>query len=183
MSEQLFRDLASAIQGGDPERIAEILHDLRRTGPAQSPERVALVEPLLRHSDGYVRRVAISVLCSVWRVPRLRPVAHDLWRHDPDEEIRSAALVGWTAYDEAVGDPAVGDALLQVMLDRDEPRSLRTTAYNCMFSVCRVPAAQRPSVHRVVADPDRLIDWALVWRLLAGLGVDLSGYRPPDGAG
>lgn len=179
MSDQLFRDLANAIQGDDPEIITEFLHDIRRTGPAQSPERIALVEPLLSHADWYVRRVAISVLCSRWRVPHLKEVAHDLWQHDPNEEIRCAALLGWTSYNEHIGNPEVAETLLKIMLDPHEENLFRASAYNCLLSVCEVPAPERPRPSLKVAERT---DWALVWRLVGGLGVDLSPYRPPEGS-
>ena len=143
MSDQLFRDLANAIQGGDPERITELLHDIRRAGPAKTPERIALVEPLLHHTDWTVRHAALFVLCSRWRLPHLREVARDLWEHDPNEEIRCAALLGWTSYNEHIGNP------------------------------------EWPRVSYKVTERT---DWALVWRLVGSLGVDLSPYRPPGRA-
>lgn len=179
MPEQLDRDLASAIQSHQPERISDILHHIRRTGPVGSPERIALVEPLLAHEDWTVRQGALFALCSRWQVPHLRAVARAIWESDPEVEVRSAALLGWASYDEAIGNPKVAEALLQVMLDQQEETRLRGTAWLCLLSVCRVPPDERP---RISSKIDERTDWALVWRLVGGLGVDLSPYRPPPGA-
>lgn len=176
MSEQLFRDLANAIQGGDPELIAELLNDIRRAGPAKTPERIALVEPLLRHPDWTVRHAALFVLCSRWRLPHLREVARDLWEHDPNEEIRCAALLGWTSYNEHIGNPQVAETLLKIMLDPKEDDLFRASAYSCLLSVCELPGPEWPRVSHKVAERT---DWALVWRLVGGLGVDMSPYEPP----
>lgn len=176
MSEQLFRDLGIAIQGGDPDRIASLLHDIRRAGSARSPERIALVEPLLHHPAWAVRHGALFVLCARWRLPHLRDVAWDLWERDPDEEVRCAALLGWASYDEHIGNPAVAETLLRIMLDPQEEDRVRACAYGSLLSVCKVPGPERPRISLKVA---QRTDWSYVWRLVGGLGVDLTPYQPP----
>lgn len=179
MSEQLFHDLSGAITRGDPREISDILHDIRRSGLASSPTRTALVEPLLQHPDWTVRQAAIWVLCVRWSVPHLREVAWRFWEQDPEEEVNCIALLGWSHYPENIGTPAAGETLLKIMLDESREDRVRACAYSCLFTVCQIPGVDRPRISHKVTERT---DWALVWRLVGGLGVDLSPYRPPPGA-
>lgn len=170
-----FHPLQQAISSGVADDIASALHDLKREGPSATPAAIALAEPLLQHPDWQVRHAGLYLLCVRWRVPHLRAIAWEMWATDPDIEVRRAALAGWCAYDEARGNPEVGERLLQIMLDSDLDEALRVSAHICLYPVCRVPPGERP---RISSKMERT-NWALVWRLLAHIGVDLTPYAFP----
>ncbi|MHB2020050.1 MAG: HEAT repeat domain-containing protein [Candidatus Xenobia bacterium] len=115
------------------------------------------VVPYLDSEDEQLRSAAIRVLGFYWTLPEFRDKAWEMFRSDPDLDVRQVALMSWGAYYNESHDPHVLRLLGQIFSDPNEDPGTRGGAYMSAQYVAGVPG---PDKRDVSDDPDGLIDWA-----------------------
>jgi len=95
------------------------------------------VYPYVKDTNSEYRAEAIRTLGWGTRLldPDFKSSVHDIWLHDPDEEVKIAALASWTDYYRYSEDPKILLELYHILISQDYSIEIKTCVLDGMFEV------------------------------------------------
>jgi hypothetical protein len=142
-----------------------------KAGLKQHEKRIA---QYLKESEPRLRSAAIRVLAFYWQMPAYRQVAASLML-DPADEVRSVAVMSWASYDTHKRDPDTLRSLYRIIVDDNESRRVRDSAYTSFFSVYLPTNAGFP---KPALQLDKTIEECVDWKRLDAAIEDSGAWRP-----
>lgn len=96
----------------------------------------------LSHNDSEARRAAIIVLGTHWQVPEVIDTLENLWRNDPEELVRVAALIAWSGYFAKTKNKPAMKKLFQILIDDVEELQVLIEALAGIFRISGLELSQ-----------------------------------------
>lgn len=155
---------ANDLQGWlDPDDLLKALFQLSQSASGgQQVEIREAIAALIEHEDADVRQEALRLLLIAWKLGSYRDKAAAVLRTDPEGEVRATAAFGVAAlstFSSRLDNVAL---LLEILLDREQPTSVRGAAYEALLIIHRRP--RFPPISRGFI-PTEDVDWKWVDQL------------------
>ena len=169
---QLAADLgAGLVPRGE---VARVILRLGREGYVMAWARV---EPFLEDADPAVRRAALQVLVSDWKMDQYRERAEELCDRDPDPDVRRFASTCLGILYQSTGDRRTLRRLAEICRREAESPRIRGAAY---VSILRVVGRRGRDIP-FIGNADDLaarVDWRLVDACAAERWDELPNEKP-----
>ena len=170
MADMTEDEIKRALAGEAGEGEYELCSALMQVGKRRLLEFRSDVDRHLTSSNPAVRGAAIQAAAFHWRLPEYREVAQRMAEAEEDALTRSYAVTAWSSYHAASKDKDVMGRLRDLLYDRQLPWEVRDAAYRGLMVVGGLDRRRFP-LKRPFPDFDRKVDWSLIERLLAEVGL------------
>ncbi len=103
---------------------------------------------LLDHEDKIIRKEAVALLGFTTRlhVPEFRDKAYEIFLNDPDDSVKSTALIAWVSYFFKSNNPKVLEILYAILIDNNNSFNIREMSYCGIFSTIDLLFAERVNI-------------------------------------
>lgn len=106
------------------------------------------------------------------KLPTFKNKAYEIWKTDPEEEVREVALISWAGYYYETKDPEVLQELYDIAKSENFPVETRRSALVCLMDVANTQVDKSEQT-RILFDESEshiefnaIVDWALINQIM-----------------